>query len=197
MPSMSSAVLRIERLNRSVHEARFLEFAQEFRDADEEALDQLDLLLSAPDEYFDLADRFEHDRNLPVGLVPMSRFFFFDGDTLVGQSNLRRCLSPLLHRDGGHIGYAVRPTARRRGHASEILRQTLGEARRIGIARALLTVASTNLPSLRVVEKNGGVFDAETVSHRDGATMHRYWIETAAGDEGPEGSEGSEIAART
>jgi len=177
---MPTAVLRIERLNRSVHEARFLEFAQEFRDADEEALDQLDLLLSAPDEYFDLADRFEHDRNLPVGLVPMSRFFFFDGDTLVGQSNLRRRLSPLLNLDGGHIGYAVRPSARRRGHASEILRQTLGEASRIGIARALLTVATTNRPSIRVVEKNGGVFDRETISHKDGQKMRRYWIETGS-----------------
>ena len=194
---MNASGLRIERLNRSAHEARFLEFAREFHEAGEEALDKIDLLLSDPEDYFDLADRFEHDRDLPGGLVPMSRFLFFDGDTLVGQSNLRRRLSPLLHRDGGHIGYAVRPTARRRGHASEILRQTLGEANRIGIARALLTVASTNLPSLRVVEKNGGVFDAETISHRDGATMRRYWIETAAGDEGPEGSEGSEIAART
>ena len=119
---------------------------------------------------------------------------FFDGDTLVGQSNLRRRLSPLLHRDGGHIGYAVRPTARRRGHASEILRQTLGEASRIGIARALLTVATTNRPSIRVVEKNGGVFDREAISHRDDQEMRRYWIETAAGDQGPEGSE---IAART
>ena len=188
---MDASGLRIERLNRSAHEARFLEFAREFHEAGEEALDKIDLLLSDPEDYFDLADRFEHDRDLPEGLVPMSRFLFFDGDTLVGQSNLRRRLSPLLHRDGGHIGYAVRPTARRRGHASEILRQTLGEANRIGIARALLTVAATNLPSLRVVEKNGGVFDAETLSHRDGATMHRYWVETAAV------SEGSEIAART
>jgi predicted acetyltransferase len=177
---MNSPVLRIERLNRSAHEARFLEFAQEFHEAGEEALDKLDLLLSDPEDYFDLADRFEHDRDLPEGLVPMSRFLFFEGNELVGQSNLRRRLSPLLHRDGGHIGYAVRPSARRRGHASEILRQTLGEASRIAIARALLTVAATNLPSLRVVEKNGGVFDAETVSHRDGAIMHRYWIETAA-----------------
>ena len=177
---MNASALRIERLDRSAHEAGFLEFAREFHEAEEEVLDRLDLLLSAPDEYFDLADRFEHDRDLPEGLVPMSRFLFFEGDTLVGQSNLRRRLSPLLHSDGGHIGYAVRPSARRRGHANEILRQTLGEASQIGIARALLTVAATNLPSLRVVEKNGGVFDAETISHRDGAIMHRYWIETVA-----------------
>ena len=55
----------------------------------------------------------------------------------------------------------------------------LEEARRIGIPKALLTVATTNHPSLRVVEKNGGVFDRETISPRSGETMRRYWIDTA------------------
>ncbi|MBC8340142.1 MAG: GNAT family N-acetyltransferase [Proteobacteria bacterium] len=108
----------------------------------------------------------------------MSRFLFFDGDRLVGQSNLRRRLSPALHLDGGHIGYLVRPALRHRGYATEILRQTLEEARGIGITHALLTVGTTNFPSLRVVEKNGGVVDRETISPRSGQTMRRYWIET-------------------
>jgi len=178
---MSARDLRLERLDRSRHEVCFLEFAQEFRAAGADGLDRLDLLFSAPDDYYDLADRFERDRDLPAPLVPMSRFLFFDGDRLVGQSNLRRRLSPQLHLDGGHIGYAVRPSARRRGYATEILGQTLQEADRVGIARALLTVATTNLPSLRVVEKTGGIFDRETISPRSGETMRRYWIDTAAG----------------
>ena len=168
--------LRLERLDRAVHEARFLELAEEVRDAGEDGLDRMDLLFADPDEYYDLADRFEHDRHLPAPLVAMSRFLFFDGDRLVGQSNLRRRLSPQLHLDGGHIGYLVRPSARLQGHATEILRQTLGEAHSIGIARALVTVATTNLASLRVVEKAGGVFDRETISPRTGDVMRRYWI---------------------
>ena len=44
---------------------------------------------------------------------------------------------------------------------------------------ALLTVATTNRPSLRVIEKEGGVFDGQTTSPRRGETMRRYWIETA------------------
>ncbi len=175
---MSTNNLRLERLDRSRHVDRFLEFAAEFRDAGEDGLDRIDLLFADPDEYYDLADRFEHDRDLPDGLVPMSRFLFFDGDRLVGQSNLRRCLSPALHLDGGHIGYAVRPSARRCGYATEILWQTLEEAHRIGIGKALLTVAETNLASLRVVEKAGGVFDRETISPRTGKTMRRFWIDT-------------------
>jgi len=178
---MSARDLRFERLDRSRHEACFLEFAEEVRDAGEDGLDRIDLLFSDPDDYYDLADRFEHDRDLPAPLVPMSRFLFFDGNRLVGQSNLRRRLSPQLHLDGGHIGYLVRPSARLRGYATEILGQTLQEASRIGITRALLTVATSNLPSLRVVEKAAGVFDRETLSPRTGETMRRYWLDTAGG----------------
>ena len=176
---MGAPGIHFERLDRAVHEARFLEFAEEIRAAGEDGLDRMDLLFSRPDDYYDLTDRFEHDRSLPGGLVPMSRFLFFDGDRLVGQSNLRRRLSPALHLDGGHIGYVVRPALRHRGYATEILRQTLEEARGIGITHALLTVGTTNFPSLRVVEKNGGVFDRETISPRSGQAMRRYWIDTA------------------
>ena len=179
---MGAQDLHFERLDRSIHEARFLEFAAEFRDLGEGGVDRpdlLELLFSDPDRYFDLALRFEHDRDLPDDLVPMSRYLFFDGDWLVGQSNLRHRLSPELHLDGGHIGYAVRPSARRRGYATEILRQTLEEAHRKNIPKALLTVATTNRPSLRVIEKEGGVFDGQTTSPRRGETMRRYWIETA------------------
>ena len=49
----------------------------------------------------------------------------------------------------------------------------------MGIPKALLTVATTNAPSIRVVEKNGGLFERETISPRSGETMRRYWIDTA------------------
>jgi len=168
--------LRCERLDRSIHEARFVAFAQEFRG--EDGFDRLDMLLSDPDAYFDLVDRFESDRELPNSWVPMSHLLFFDGTQLVGGSRLRRRLSPSLHLDGGHIGYHVRPSLRGRGYATAILARTLVEARRIGVDTVLLTVATTNLPSIRVIEKNGGVFERATVSPRTGHTMHRYWIDT-------------------
>ena len=176
---MGAQDLHFERLDRAVHEARFLEFAEEFRDLGEGGFERLDLLFSDPDRYFDLVHRFEHDRDLPDKWVPMSHLLFFESDRLVGGSRLRRRLSPVLHLDGGHIGYEVRPSARRRGYATEILRQTLGKARREGIPKALLTVATTNHPCLRVIEKNGGVFERETLSPRTGETMRRYWIDTA------------------
>ena len=93
---MGALDLHFERMDRSIHEARFLELAAEFRDPGESGLERLDMLFADPEGYFDLVDRFEHDRDLPDGLVPMSRLLFFDGDRPVGQSNLRRRLSPYL-----------------------------------------------------------------------------------------------------
>lgn len=175
---MAVPELHLERLDRSVHEAAYLDFAAEFRDRSEGGFDRLEMLFSDADEYFDWVERFAHDEDLPNGWVNMSHFIFFAGSQLVGTSRLRHRLSAVLELDGGHIGYHVRPSLRGRGYASEILRQTLKEAGRIGIPKALLTVATTNAPSIRVVEKNRGLFDREVRSPRSGETMRRYWVDT-------------------
>jgi predicted acetyltransferase len=160
---------------RASHEAVMLDFAREFR---AEGDDRFDLLLDEPDEYFELAARFEDDRDLPEDRVPMSHFLFFADDHLVGMSRLRRRLLPVLELDGGHIGYEVRRSERQKGYGAEILRQSLIEASRLQIAKALLTTAITNVPSTRLIEGAGGVFDGLTVSPRTGDTMRRYWVPT-------------------
>ena len=49
---------------------------------------------------------------IPAGFVPHSTFWLvLDGTTVVGVSNLRHRLTDSLRRDGGHIGYGVRPSA--------------------------------------------------------------------------------------
>ena len=73
---------------------------------------------------------------------------------------------------GGHIGYDVRPSARRRGHATSMLAAALPVARGLGIGQALLTCLNDNIGSRKAIEANGGVLDNE----RDG--MLRFWIPT-------------------
>lgn len=167
--------LTLERMSRAMHEDDLLDFAAEFR---AEGDDRFDLLLDEPDEYFSLAERFENDLDLADDRVPMSHFLFFWDGRLVGASRLRRRLIPVLLLDGGHIGYEVRKSERRRGFATEILWRSLGEAQKLGIEQALLTAAVDNLPSLRTIENAGGVFDQETISPRTGERMRRYWAPT-------------------
>ena len=114
---------------------------------------------------------------LPTGFVPHSTYCLVDdAGEVVAVSNLRHRLNDNLLVEGGNIGYGVRPSARRRGHATEILRRTLEEARKLGLERALLTAAADNPGSIGAILKCGGRFDSEEFIEARGKVVQRYWI---------------------
>ncbi|WP_030614752.1 GNAT family N-acetyltransferase [Streptomyces sclerotialus] len=110
----------------------------------------------------------------PLGLVPCTTLWYVDGDTFLGRLGLRHELDDFLLELGGHIGYYVRPTARRRGHATAMLRAALPAAHGLGIRSALITCDTTNTASRKVIEACGGIFEDE----RGGKL--RYWVPTRA-----------------
>jgi predicted acetyltransferase len=127
--------------------------------------------------YVDLMERRRHGLDLPPRWVP-STFVVADvGGEIVGRSSIRHQLNDFLAREGGHIGYGVLPGHRRRGYATEILRQSLGVAAGLGIERALVTCDDTNIGSAAVIERCGGEFEG-TVVGEDGGLMCRYWVPT-------------------
>jgi predicted acetyltransferase len=95
-------------------------------------------------------------------------------EQVVGRISLRHELTPWLLEVGGHIGYAVRPTARRRGHATRALALMLPVAAARGITSALVTCDETNVASRRTIEANGGVLE----DVRNGKL--RFWVPTGA-----------------
>ncbi len=100
-----------------------------------------------------------------------------DGE-IVGRTSIRHELNAYLAFHGGHIGYGVRPAFRRRGHATEILRQSLVIARSYGVDRALVTCDDDNIGSAAVIEACGGVLErvVPAVESDDGVAFRRYWI---------------------
>ncbi|MER7282271.1 GNAT family N-acetyltransferase [Dactylosporangium sp. NPDC000244] len=109
----------------------------------------------------------------PEGFVPSTSLWWAEGADYYGRLAIRHRLTPHLLEGGGHIGYDVRPTARRRGYATRMLRAALPIARSLGIETALLTCDTTNTVSRRVIEANGGVLEDER-----GGTL-RFWVPTA------------------
>jgi len=115
---------------------------------------------------------------VPGSFVAHSTFWLVaDRATVVGVSNIRHSLTAALRREGGHIGFGIRPGARRRGLGTTILKLSLDQAQDLGLNRALLTCAKTNVGSARTIVQNGGLLESEEHLLDRGETVQRYWIE--------------------
>jgi predicted acetyltransferase len=108
--------------------------------------------------------------------VPVTELWYVDGATYLGTVVIRRELTPALARVGGHIGYHVVPSQRRRGHARRMLADALVFCAHFGLPRVLLTCEQTNAASRKVIEANGGMPDGVV----DGES--RFWIRTGLPD---------------
>ena len=122
----------------------------------------------------------ERGVGIPEGFVPHSTFWLVEGDEVLGVSNLRHRLTDSLRREGGHIGYGIRPAARGRGLGTRILALTLAEAAALGIEEALLSCAKANLASSAVIRANGGVLQDEEYIEPRGEVVQRWRVPTGA-----------------
>ena len=119
---------------------------------------------------------------LAEGWVAHSTFWLVSNDTeVVGVSNLRHSLTPALQREGGNIGYSVRPSVRGQGLGRQLLALTLRAASQRGMSELLLTCGKTNLPSVGVILGNGGTFESEEFLPERGEVVQRYRIQVRHG----------------
>ena len=137
-----------------------------------------DLDLDTPEGFAAWIERLrrESDRSIPPeqGKVHATYWWIVDEGAYVGAITLRHGLNDFLLEAGGHIGYGIRPAARRRGYATWALRAVLPEARALGLDRVLVTCSDDNVASARTIEGNGGVL--EDVRETEVGRKRRYWI---------------------
>jgi predicted acetyltransferase len=114
----------------------------------------------------------EAERPRRPGFVRCTTWWWVEGDELVARIAVRHQLTPLLLEVGGHIGYDVRRSRRREGHATAMLAAALPEAAALGIDPALVTCDEHNIGSRKAIEANGGVLEDQR------GVKLRFWITT-------------------
>lgn len=155
----------------------YLAFYQEWKESGES---MVPWVISKDPSDFQAMIQFLHDsekeENLPDHWVPASTFWLLkDEKKIVGAVNIRHRLTEKLFHSGGHIGYGIRPTERRKGYASILLALSLQKAKDLGIADVLVVCDENNIASERTILRNGGIPDSNYVEE-DGNVVKRFWI---------------------
>ena len=113
--------------------------------------------------------------DLPPDRVPCDFLVAEVDGEIVGRTSIRHELNDFLLAYGGHIGYGVAPEHRRRGHATEILRQSIARLGELGVTQVLVTCDDDNTGSAKVIEACGGVL-ADVRPMPGEVPKRRYWI---------------------
>jgi len=129
---------------------------------------------SEPSIYFQDAQDMRDGNNLG-DLVPATNFWIMAGDEYVGRMSIRHELNDWLRNYGGHVGYEIKTSARRNGYATKAMKLAVDYCKaELSLAELLVTCADDNIPSIKIIENNGGVLN-ETKPDQSNR-LSRYYI---------------------
>ncbi len=110
--------------------------------------------------------------------VPSPQFLYIRSSDrhLVGMIQLRHRFNGFLEKFGGHIGYSVRPSERRKGYATKMLGDCLPHCRALGLQSVLVTCLEDNEASRKTILANGGIYESTIFEPEEKVRLQRYWI---------------------
>ena len=136
-------------------------------------------------DWLDFNTSMKSRETAPAHLVPSTQFIYVreSDNKVVGMLQIRHYFNDHLAKFGGHIGYSVCPSERRKGYASQMLHLALPVCRQLGIGKVLVTCLENNEGSRRTIIKNGGVYESTVHEPDENVNLQRYWIDLSKTDE--------------
>ncbi len=128
-------------------------------------------------EWYQKVKRYSDADSCPEDKSPSTQYLIMDDEKLVGMLDIRHNLNhPILKLFGGHIGYSIRPSERRKGYAKEGLKLALKEASKLNIEKVMISCLVDNIASRKTILANGGVFDHDVYFAERDETYSIFFI---------------------
>jgi len=156
----------------------FLAALEEFKDVPAGIFDG-DLARTNFKAYLTRVKNYETGTNLSKGLVPASTFWLIDGNEFIGGVSFRHRLNKKLKEYGGHIGYSIRPSKRKKGYGTKMLALTLKRIKKdFALNKVMVSCDNDNAGSQKIIQTNGGVLQdvINTKYNPHNKPLMRWWI---------------------
>jgi len=115
----------------------------------------------------------------PAGYVPSTQYIYLreSDKKIVGVIQIRHYFNEFLKNYGGHIGYSVCHSERKKGYATDMLRSVLPKCKELGLEKVLITCKKDNDGSRHVITNNGGVYESTVFEPSRKVYIERFWID--------------------
>ncbi|MCL2350129.1 MAG: GNAT family N-acetyltransferase [Defluviitaleaceae bacterium] len=161
------------------YERQAMVYRQEFIDCEEKEINGSSGFLEY-DNYDEWLKKLQFQKNIECSALdtPSTTYFMFcnEHDKIIGSIQLRHHLTQELLKDGGNIGYGIRPSERGKGYGVLQLSLVLEKAKKLGLDKVMISCSKDNRASALVAIRNGGVLAGEGFDEDEGKVTEIYWI---------------------
>lgn len=140
-----------------------LDYVQEHYDDSEFELHGSNMLDKV--DFKEWIDKLENDKHIPDEFFGKSNTYLVlnENNKMIGMINIRITPTEDCIYMYGHIGYGVRPSERRKGYATEMLKLALKECKEANLKEVIISCDSENVASIKTILKNNGQLERELV----------------------------------
>lgn len=159
-----------------------LEYIREILDNNKSETDGTNKLKHYIDNYEEWLEKLENDEKIIPSeeSVPSKTYFFIreSDNRIIGMTHIRLTLNKMLADIGGHVGYSVRPSERKKGYNKIQLYLALLECQKNDLDIIMLDCLKDNIGSSKTITSLGGylVKEEEKNLHDEKVIIQDYNI---------------------